>query len=122
MQNISINALGAILMVLIITTYSCAHQPVVEFVITNDSGQPVESLNITAHQLQPPQSVDVPEAANLEYRLDMTNVPHVDGDYLLRFHRGGVPDSLRFGYYSNGMPLEERIFIDIQRDTVLVKF
>ena len=51
----------------------------------------------------------------------MTNLPKVDGDYLLTFKKNQANKEIkRFGYFTNGYPLEEITKIQIDKDTVLI--
>jgi hypothetical protein len=46
-----------------------------------------------------------------------------DGDYRMHYKFAGSQDTLtqRFGYYTNGVPLEKELILRIEADTVLIK-
>jgi hypothetical protein len=51
----------------------------------------------------------------------MSELPKVDGDYLLTFKRNQNNKQIkRFGYFTNGYPLEEITKIQIEKDTVII--
>ena len=59
----------------------------------------------------------------IEEFLDMTNNHKGDGAYKLKFEReNGKKEQIVFGYYSNGVALNRKVFCEIKNDTVLTKF
>lgn len=51
-------------------------------------------------------------------QLSFSTVSPTDGHYVLRIDQHAPRD---FGYYSNGIPLESKIEIEVRKDTVLIK-
>ena len=59
----------------------------------------------------------------VEEFLDMTNNHKGDGAYKLKFEReNGKKEQIIFGYYTNGVALNRKVFCEIKNDTVLIKF
>ena len=59
----------------------------------------------------------------VEEFLDMTNNHKVDGAYKLKFERENKKkEQIIFGYYTNGVALNRKVFCEIKSDTVLIKF
>jgi len=59
----------------------------------------------------------------VEEFLDMTNNHKGDGAYKLKFEReNGKKEQIIFGYYTNGVALNRKVFCEIKSDTVLIKF
>jgi hypothetical protein len=55
------------------------------------------------------------------YYLDMTNIPHVDGDYRLKFKDEDNQNHFkRFGYFTNGASMEDSTIINIYSDSIIV--
>ena len=59
----------------------------------------------------------------VEEFLDMTNNHKGDGAYKLKFERENKKkEQIIFGYYTNGVALNRKVFCEIKSDTVLIKF
>ena len=59
----------------------------------------------------------------VEEFLDMTNNHKGDCAYKLKFEReNGKKEQIIFGYYTNGVALNRKVFCEIKNDTVLIKF
>ena len=59
----------------------------------------------------------------VEEFLDMTNNHKGDSAYKLKFEReNGKKEQIIFGYYTNGVALNRKVFCEIKSDTVLIKF
>ncbi len=61
---------------------------------------------------------DVKPGAEINKQLSFSTVSPSDGHYVLRMKEQMPRD---FGYYSNGIPLENSIEIEVRTDTVLIK-
>ena len=57
----------------------------------------------------------------IELRLDMTDIPKTDGNYIIEYCINDLNVVRSFGYYSNGHPINNRYEIGIQKDTVIIK-
>ena len=57
---------------------------------------------------------------SLDYKCDMTNLPKVDGNYVIHFIETEHKrlKSYKFGYYTNGSPIETEIRILIFPDSI----
>ncbi|MFH0894287.1 MAG: hypothetical protein V2A54_07615 [Bacteroidota bacterium] len=56
------------------------------------------------------------------YWSDMTDIAKTDGDYLLSFKSNNKVVKKRFGYFTNGYPLESLTKINIMKDTIIFDF
>ena len=101
---------------------SCDSDIRAKFEITNNSEFTIDSLNIKSfdHE-QTSENISIKPNERKIYFMDMTNLPKVDGDYLLSFKRGknGIKEVKRFGYFTNGYQIEKLTKIKIESDTVI---
>ena len=110
------------ILLLISSLISCQFENTAKFEITNLTEFKVDSINIKSSNHE--SSADFINLAPGEkefYNMDMSKLPKVDGDYRLSYKMGnGMIKYERFGYFTNGYPLEEitNIFIDL--DTVII--
>jgi hypothetical protein len=101
--------------------FSCNNEIIAKFEITNKTYTIIDSLNISSFDYQINKNyINLKPGETKEYFLDLTDLPKVDGDYFLRFIYldSNKKESERFGYYTNGYPLEKLIQIKISRDTI----
>lgn len=93
-----------------------------KFEISNMTDQSIDSINIKPfdHESNSNFIHLVPGESQI-YWLEMTELPKVDGDYLLTFKLNQNNKQMkRFGYFTNGYPLEEITEIQIEKDTVII--
>jgi hypothetical protein len=108
--------------ILMLTLGSCQIDNKAKFEITNTTENPIDSINIKSydHEINP-NYLKLESGESRIYWFNMNNIPTVDGDYLLRFKRmTNKIESERFGYFTNGYPLEEITKIEILKDTVII--
>lgn len=99
---------------------SCQSSIKAKFEITNETEILIDSINIKSFDHNDnPNWIKLKSGQNQLYWLDMTNLPKVDGDYLLTY-RDSVLKTVRFGYFTNGFPLEKETNIKIKKDTVII--
>ena len=100
---------------------SCRSDIKAKFEITNQTGNSIDSINIISfdHQTNP-NYLSLEPGQSQTYLLDMTDLPKVDGEYLLTYKGKELKVRKRFGYFTNGFPLEEVTKIKIQKDTVII--
>ncbi|MDD2345530.1 MAG: hypothetical protein PHI36_06510 [Bacteroidales bacterium] len=111
-----------IILIISLMMISCQNENKAKFEITNNSGNTIDSIciksfshNLNTHYLK------LEHSESQTYFLDMTDIPQVDGDYLLSFRINNNLEKRRFGYFTNGSPLEQRTKIEIRKDTVIIK-
>ena len=49
----------------------------------------------------------------MNYELSMVDIPKTDGSYEIEFLRNGQIEKKKFGYYTNGYPINEKFIIEI---------
>jgi hypothetical protein len=101
---------------------SCSSEIKAKFEIENKTNHVIDSINIKSfdHERKS-QFIKLEPDQTETYWLDMTELPKVDGDYLLTFKRNRTNKEIeRFGYFTNGYPLEEVTKIRIEKDTVII--
>ncbi len=101
---------------------SCQNDIKAKFEITNQTANLIDSINIKAYDHQAnPNYLKLESGQSKTYWLDMTDLPKVDGDYLLTYKdKKLINRRVRFGYFTNGFSLEKVTKINIQEDTVLI--
>ncbi len=101
---------------------SCSSEIKAKFEIENKTNFVIDSINIKSFDHERKSQFITLEPDQIEtYWLDMTDLPKVDGDYLLTFKRNETSKELkRFGYFTNGYPLEKVTKIQIEKDTVII--
>ena len=109
-----------IIFILTISLSSCQTEINAIFEITNNTENTIDSINIKSfdHGLNPIYLKLKPNESQT-YSLNMSDLPKVDGDYLLTYKTNKI-NSERFGYFTNGYPLEDRTEIKIQKDTIII--
>lgn len=100
---------------------SCQNENKAKFEISNNSGNTIDSISIKSfdHNLNT-HYLKLKHGESQTYFLDMKDIPQVDGDYLLSFRINNKVQKRRFGYFTNGSPLEQLTKIEIRKDTVIV--
>lgn len=112
-----------IILTLITSIVSCQNEINAKFEITNKTYNTLDSINIKSfdHKLNT-NFLNLEQGETQIYFLDMTELPKVDGDYLLTFKENPTNTKLkRFGYFTNGYPSEEVTKIEIRKDTVIIE-
>tara|TARA_B100000965_G_C19346804_1_gene649935 strand:- start:257 stop:604 length:348 start_codon:yes stop_codon:yes gene_type:complete len=102
---------------------SCQNEIIAKFEIKNMTNETIDSISIKSfdHQRNS-EFIQLKSGESKSYWLDMTKLPKVDGEYLLTFRRNMTNKELkRFGYFTNGYPLEEVTNIQFKKDTILIK-
>ncbi len=87
------------------------------FTIINKTGFTLDFVNVS------PDTSNYKTIAigdSLYYKCDMTNLPKVDGNYVIHFIETEQKrlKSYKFGYYTNGSPIETEIRILIFPDSI----
>lgn len=88
----------------------------------NEGNSRLDSLTIdpTANN----QYISVRPGEEIQFELDMTDIPGTDGAYEVSWQNANKQERTKhtFGYYTNGMPLEDNTRITIQQDTVIFEY
>lgn len=111
-----------IYIIAILLLSSCSSEIKAKFEIENRTTHIIDSINIKSFDHKRNSQFINLEPGEIEiYWLDMTELPKVDGDYLLTFKRNRTNKVIkRFGYFTNGYPLEKLTKIQIEKDTVII--
>lgn len=120
MAEVTVQKMRSFLIVLLLVLLgSCQRNVKAQFEITNSASQPIDSVNITSFDHEKNSNfISLQPGQSQIYWFDMTNLPAVDGDYLLTY-KDSTTKSIRFGYFTNGAPLEKLTKIIIKQDTVI---
>ncbi|WP_162428517.1 hypothetical protein [Pontibacter pudoricolor] len=114
----------ALLFLILGSFASCQSETKATFVITNESEEVLDPVRVKSegHDHKTAKIKLQPGEARI-YLMDMTDLPKVDGEYLLtyRFEKTGEKKT-RFGYFTNGFQYEDTIKIFIKPDTVTFDF
>jgi len=112
---------------LLITLIACNKQTKSDQValeISNHTNQTIERVYLTAinGQAKTKDSKMAPSEV-IVTNIDFSNVAKSDGSYSLFFKYEDASDTVRkdFGYYTNGLALDNKFIIAIYNDTVIIK-
>lgn len=84
--------------------------------IINNTNHKIESLIIMPNANS--KKVIIEKGKSINYSLDLSSIPKRDGSYLLSYKSNNKLIERKFGYYSNGMPMENKIVIRIKNDSI----
>ena len=98
---------------------ACTNKVQAKFVLVNNSGQSIDSVQIMPDVDQ--QYISLANGEQKEIEINMTGIAKTDGAYGLQFKIRSVKTNYVFGYNTNGYPLEDYTVITIEQDTILVK-
>jgi hypothetical protein len=109
-------------LLLIAALVACRQPAKVKFVINNQTGDIMDSVKVVPNSdIQHLYTNLMPQEVG-SYFAELGDVQG-DGDFTLSYRK---PDSKRdfsfhIGYFTNGAPTEKEYFVEIWRDTVIVK-
>ena len=112
-----------ILFILLISTTStsCQKEIKAKFEIANKTDLIIDSINLKSYDHnQTSDYLKLQPGESKIYLMDMTDLPKVDGNYLLTYKIDKIKMYERFGYFTNGYPLEDITIIIIEFDTVII--
>ncbi|MDT0559204.1 hypothetical protein RM697_11115 [Ichthyenterobacterium sp. W332] len=91
-----------------------------EFNIHNDSGFNIHSLSIQPHSQN--QTISIEPDKSKKVTIDLNDVKQ-DGCYLVSYKFNDSDDEVKrcIGYFSNGIPSDEKIEIWIKKDTLIYR-
>ena len=119
------NNLRRLILILIITTLiSCNFKKNgITSKIKNSSNETIINVTFLSDENSKLEFSKIEPNQFVEEFLDMTNNHKGDGAYKLKFEReNGKKEQIIFGYYTNGVALNRKVFCEIKNDTVLIKF
>ena len=119
------NNLRILTLILIITTLiSCNFKKNgITSKIKNSSNETIINVTFLSDENSKLEFSKIEPNQFVEEFLDMTNNHKGDGAYKLKFERENKKkEQIIFGYYTNGVALNRKVFCEIKSDTVLIKF
>ena len=119
------NNLRTLTLILIITTLiSCNFKKNgITSKLKNSSNESIINVTFLSDENSKLEFSKIEPNQFVEEFLDMTNNHKGDGAYKLKFEReNGKKEQIIFGYYTNGVALNRKVFCEIKNDTVLIKF
>ena len=119
------NNLRRLILILIITTLiSCNFKKNgITSKIKNSSNETIINVTFLSDENSKLEFSKIEPNQFVEEFLDMTNNHKGDGAYKLKFERENKKkEQIIFGYYTNGVALNRKVFCEIKSDTVLIKF
>jgi len=113
-----------ILMLIITTLISCNFKKNgITSKIKNSSNETIINVTFLSDENSKLEFSKIEPNQFVEEFLDMTNNHKGDGAYKLKFERENKKkEQIIFGYYTNGVALNRKVFCEIKSDTVLIKF
>lgn len=84
----------------------------------NSYGQEIDSLKIESLSDTNEKYISINPHETVNYELDMSGIAKTDGAYIISFKQKNKLNTQKFGYYSNGQPLEKLTRIYIEKDTL----
>ena len=111
-----------ILLLALSTFTSCSNERSVTFEIHNKTEHQIDSLKIEPNTANSKKLISIKKGEIVEYEIDMTNIEKIDGSYQLSFLINEEIRVEKFGYYTNGYPLEKFMSIEIVNDTIIVEY
>ena len=113
--------LSKILVILSIGIISCGISPNMNFELKNHSSTKISKIQISATGSEEVDTIEFVNDRILKYKLNMSGIPKTDGAYKIKFERDGKLENKIFGYYTNGYPINEKYFIEILDNEVIIK-
>ncbi|MDH7444994.1 hypothetical protein [Aquimarina sp. 2201CG14-23] len=114
-----------IMIVLCATINSCTffNKEEIQFEIINNSDFALKNVKVSTSEKLTTQKFDsIEPKENIVDFLSMKNNTQ-DGSYTIEFTRiNNNKEENKYGYYTNGTPLEDSIKFNIQNDTIIVEF
>ena len=109
-------------MLIVILFCSCQNDIRAKFEITNKTKNTIDSINIKSFEHDENSNfIRLESGQSQTYWFDMTDLPKVDGAYLLKY-KDTVFHYQQFGYFTNGYPIENFIKITFETETVLLDY
>ena len=107
--------------IIFITTFcACQNKTLAKFEITNATTETIDSIKIMPDNNQN-HYIQLAPNSKVDYIIDMTDIPKVDGNYGLFYKFKNKQVIEHFGYYSNGYPAESLTKLYIYKDSLSIK-
>lgn len=90
----------------------------VKFEIVNNTEFVIDSLKIVPNSEKTLNFITLKPFEKSNYIVDMFGITPIDGSYNLSYKKNNEVINKNYGYYSNGIPLEEHVVVTIEKDTV----
>ena len=118
------NNLRILILIIITTLISCNFKKNgITSKIKNSSNESIINVTFLSDKNSKLEFSKIEPNQFVEEFLDMTNNHKGDGAYKLKFEReNGKKEQIIFGYHTNGVALNRKVFCEIKNDTVLIKF
>ena len=118
------NNLRILILIIITTLISCNFKKYgITSKIKNSSNESIINVTFLSDENSKLDFSKIEPNQFVEEFLDMTNNHKGDGTYKLKFERENEKkEQIIFGYYTNGLALNRKVFCEIKNDTVLIKF
>jgi len=118
------NNLRILILIIITTLISCNFKKNgITSKIKNSSNESIINVTFLSDENSKLEFSKIEPNQFVEEFLDMTNNHKGDGAYKLKFERENKKkEQIIFGYYTNGVALNRKVFCEIKSDTVLIKF
>ncbi len=91
---------------------SCS-DTVADFKVVNTTDQKIENFVIEPTGIASLDFIDIDPDDSTTYSIDLDEVPKTDGTYTVSYEINGKLMQEKFGYYSNGLPMEGTTRIEI---------
>lgn len=114
----NINKCLFIVFSILIMFSSCANKVNMNFEITNNTAQEIDYLSVEPNNNIENKFIKIGSQQTVSYVTDISHIKS-DGHYTLIYKRNNQIKKKEFGYFTNGIPLEKLIQINIKNDTVL---
>lgn len=106
-------------LLVLIVLQSCIAKQGTNFEFVNQTNLVIDSLELsTSTKVSTVNIGTVHPGRKVSLRLDMSEEDYVDGNYKIDVFAGSSISSFRFGYFTNGSPLEEIVEITYWGDSV----
>ena len=103
--------------------FSCSKPNQIEFIVENDTETQIDSVRVYPSGYDMGYYHTIQSGKNQSIVVDMSDIPTHDGDYTLEYKiKSDTLNEVKFGYYTNGFALEDRITISIQQDSILYSY
>lgn len=100
---------------------SCNISPRMNFEVINRTQDQISNIKIKASGSSNIETIEFDENDMIRFELSMVDIPKTDGAYEIEFLRNGQIEKKKFGYYTNGYPINEKFIIEIYDLEIYIK-
>lgn len=94
----------------------------VDFKISNKSDATISNIKLYTSEKLDCVSIKKLEKNKNENKFLSLNSNKCDGNYIIEFERNNMKKKYGFGYYTNGSNIENKIIIEITKDSINIPF